>query len=76
MSATDANAPAWAAMSFAERTEWMQATISQAVTATLGRTLGLEEPLMTAGLDSLGTALSLVRAALQRRTVHQCSRDG
>lgn len=54
----------------------MQATISQAVIATLGRTLGLEEPLMTAGLDSLGAALSLVRAALQRRTVDQCSRDG
>lgn len=37
----------------------MQATILQAVNASLGRTVGLEEPLMTAGLDSLGTAQSL-----------------
>ncbi len=35
----------------------MQATVLQAVSATLGRPVGLEEPLMTAGLDSLGTYL-------------------
>ena len=33
----------------------MQATVAQAVSGTLGRAVGLEEPLMTAGLDSLGT---------------------
>ena len=43
-----------AAMPAAERAAWMQATILQAVSTTLGRTVRLEEPLMTAGLDSLG----------------------
>ena len=38
----------------------MQATVLQAVSATLGRPVGLEEPLMTAGLDSLGAAPSLL----------------
>ena len=51
----DAQAPAWAAVSAIERAAWMQATILQAVNTMLGRTMGLEEPLMTAGLDSLGT---------------------
>ena len=32
----------------------MQATVAQSVSGTLGRAVGLEEPLMTAGLDSLG----------------------
>ena len=47
-------APAGAAMSAMERAAWMQASILQAVKSTMGRTVGLEEPLMTAGLDSLG----------------------
>ena len=34
----------------------MQATVLQAVNETLGRSVGLEEPLMTAGLDSLGAS--------------------
>ena len=58
----DAQAPAWAAMPAAERAAWMQATILQAVSTTLGRTVGLEEPLMTAGLDSLGKSTTCARA--------------
>ena len=50
-----AHVPAWAALAVGERAEWMQATVLQAVSASLGRAVGLEEPLMTAGLDSLGT---------------------
>ena len=50
----DAQAPAWVAMSAIERATWMQTTILQAVNTTLCRTVGLEEPLMMAGLDSLG----------------------
>lgn len=38
----------------AERAAWVQAAISQAVVAVLGRPIGPEEPLMSAGLDSLG----------------------
>ncbi|BDA51457.1 probable inactive phenolphthiocerol synthesis polyketide s at N-terminal half [Coccomyxa sp. Obi] len=44
----------WAGMQPAERTAWVQAAILQAVNAVLGREVGPEEPLMSAGLDSLG----------------------
>ena len=40
----------------------MHATILQAVSTTLGRTVGLEEPLMSAGLDSLGKCTTFARA--------------
>ncbi len=53
-----AQAPEWAALPAQERAQWMQATVLQAVSATLGRPVGLEEPLMTAGLDSLGSTPS------------------
>lgn len=36
----------------------MQATVMQAVHETLGRSVGLEEPLMNAGLDFLGASSS------------------
>ncbi len=42
------------AMPASERAAWMQETVLQAVVAMLGREAGPEEPLMTAGLDSLG----------------------
>ena len=49
----------------------MQATVMQAVTATIGRSVGLEEPLMTAGLDSLGASSSPTSSCqLCKRTVH------
>lgn len=51
--------PIWMAMSAMDRARWMQETISQAVVATLGRKVGLEEALMTAGLDSLGECFFL-----------------
>ena len=46
--------PEWAGMSHDERAEWLRGAISQAVIAILGRSVGPEEPLMSAGLDSLG----------------------
>ena len=58
----DAQAPAWAAMPAVERAAWMRATILQAVRTTLGRTVGLEEPLMTAGLNSLGKCTTFAGA--------------
>ena len=49
----------------------MQATVMQAVIATLGRRVGLEEPLMTAGLDSLGASSSPTSSCqLCKRTAH------
>ena len=49
----------------------MQATVMQAVIATLGRRVGLEEPLMTAGLDSLGASSSPTSSCqLCKRAVH------
>lgn len=44
----------WAGVQPAERAAWVQAAISQTVSAVLGRPVGPEEPLMSAGLDSLG----------------------
>ena len=54
----DKNLPEWAGMQPAERADWVRGAISQAVVAILGRTVGPEEPLMSAGLDSLGAHLS------------------
>ncbi|CAL8465609.1 g5145 [Coccomyxa elongata] len=44
----------WAGMQPVQRAAWVQAAISQAVSAVLGRPVGPEEPLTSAGLDSLG----------------------
>ena len=57
-------APAGAAMSAMERAAWMQASILQAVKSTMGRTVGLEEPLMTAGLDSLGDTATSAKLSI------------
>ena len=48
------NLPEWMGMSHEERATWVRRAISQAVVAILGRSVGPEEPLMSAGLDSLG----------------------
>ena len=46
--------PEWGGMSHEERAFWVRGAISQAAVAILGRSVGPEEPLMSAGLDSLG----------------------